>query len=79
MPLGFPRARKICWSTTDGTPMRIDKAYCWEAPLAAHGLMHMVIANAWRGDPYPIDTLFMYMANMAWNSLDEHRARRWRC
>ena len=30
--------------------------------------MHMVIANAWRGDPYPIDTLFMYMANMAWNS-----------
>ena len=47
---------------------RIDKAFSWEAPLAAHGLMHMVIANAWRGDPYPIDTLFMYMANMGWNS-----------
>ncbi len=31
-------------------------------------MMHMVIANAWKGDPYPIDTLFMYMANMAWNS-----------
>ena len=30
--------------------------------------MHMVIHNAWAGDPYKIDTLFMYMANMAWNS-----------
>jgi anaerobic selenocysteine-containing dehydrogenase len=31
-------------------------------------MMHMVITNAYKGDPYPIDTLFMYMANMAWNS-----------
>ncbi len=31
-------------------------------------MMHMVITNAYHGDPYPIDTLFMYMANMAWNS-----------
>ena len=30
--------------------------------------MHMVIANAHAGDPYKIDTLFLYMANMAWNS-----------
>ena len=30
--------------------------------------MHMVITNAHNRDPYPIDTLFMYMANMAWNS-----------
>jgi anaerobic selenocysteine-containing dehydrogenase len=30
--------------------------------------MHMVIHNAWKGDPYPIDTLFLYMANMSWNS-----------
>jgi anaerobic selenocysteine-containing dehydrogenase len=30
--------------------------------------MHMVIANAHAGDPYRIDTLFLYMANMAWNS-----------
>ena len=30
--------------------------------------MHMVIANAHAGDPYSIDTLFLYMANMAWNS-----------
>ena len=31
-------------------------------------MMHLVITDAWKGDPYPIDTLFMYMANMAWNS-----------
>jgi len=30
--------------------------------------MHMVISNAHAGDPYKIDTLFMYMANMSWNS-----------
>ena len=52
----------------DGSRVRIDKAFSWEAPIAAHGLMHMLIANAWAGDPYKIDTLFMYMANMAWNS-----------
>ena len=51
-----------------GRPVRIDKAFSWDAPIAAHGMMHMVIANAWKGDPYKIDTLFMYMANMAWNS-----------
>jgi len=27
-----------------------------------------VIHNAWAADPYPVDTLFFYMANMAWNS-----------
>ncbi len=47
---------------------RIDKAYSWDAPLAAHGLMHMVITNAANGDPYPVDVLFMFMANMSWNS-----------
>src|SRR3546814_9775373 len=30
--------------------------------------MHMVIHNAWAGDPYPLDVLMMYMANMGWNS-----------
>jgi anaerobic selenocysteine-containing dehydrogenase len=30
--------------------------------------MHMVIANAAAGDPYNIDTLFLFMANMSWNS-----------
>ncbi|HET6522758.1 MAG TPA: molybdopterin oxidoreductase family protein, partial [Geminicoccaceae bacterium] len=52
----------------EGRPQRIDGAFSWEAPIAAHGMMHLVITNAWKGDPYPIDTLFMYMANMAWNS-----------
>ena len=52
----------------DGTPRRIDKAFSWENPISAHGMMHMVISNAHAGDPYKIDTLFMYMANMSWNS-----------
>lgn len=52
----------------DGSAARIDKAYTWENPMSAHGLMHMVISNAHAGDPYKIDTLFMYMANMSWNS-----------
>jgi anaerobic selenocysteine-containing dehydrogenase len=52
----------------DGSPARIDKAYSWENPMSAHGLMHMVISNAYAGDPYPVDVLFLYMANMSWNS-----------
>ena len=52
----------------DGSAARIDKAYTWENPMSAHGLMHMVISNAHAGDPYKIDVLFMYMANMSWNS-----------
>ncbi|MBZ8132042.1 molybdopterin oxidoreductase family protein [Afifella sp. IM 167] len=67
-PLGFVEGPEDLLVDENGGPIRIDKAYSWQAPVAAHGLMHMVIANAWRGDPYPIDTLFMYMANMAWNS-----------
>jgi anaerobic selenocysteine-containing dehydrogenase len=68
MPLGFVQGPEDLLVDAQGKAKRIDKAYSWEAPLAAHGLMHMVIANAWRGDPYRIDTLFLYMANMAWNS-----------
>ncbi len=30
--------------------------------------MHNVITNAWRGDPYRLDTLLIFMSNMAWNS-----------
>jgi len=52
----------------DGSPQRIDKAFTWEYPMSVHGLMHMVISNAHAADPYKIDTLFMYMANMSWNS-----------
>src|SRR5262245_23757675 len=68
MPLGFPLAPEDLLVDADGKPTRIDKAYSWEAPIAAHGAMHLVIANAHAGDPYPVDVLFMYMANMAWNS-----------
>ncbi len=68
MPLGFPQEPKDLLVEADGSPARLDKAFSWEYPLAAHGMMHMVIRNAWAGDPYPIDTLFMYMANMGWNS-----------
>ncbi|MGE0717391.1 MAG: molybdopterin-dependent oxidoreductase, partial [Alphaproteobacteria bacterium] len=67
-PLGFVTGPEDLLVEADGTPVRIDKAYSWEAPVAAHGLMHMVVTNAWKGDPYPIDTLFMFMANMSWNS-----------
>jgi len=66
--LGFPRGPEDLAFADDGSPARIDKAFTWENPLAAHGMMHMVIANAHAGDPYPVDVLFMYMANMAWNS-----------
>ena len=66
--LGYPRGPDDLALREDGTPARIDKAFTWENPLSAHGLMHMVIANAHAGDPYRIDTLFLYMANMAWNS-----------
>ena len=38
---------------------RQDHAYSWAYPLAAHGMMHTVIRNAWAGDPYKIDTLLM--------------------
>ena len=67
-PLGFPSGPADLLVNEDGSPVRIDKAFSWEAPLAAHGMLHMVPANGWRGDPYPIDTLFIYMANMSWNS-----------
>lgn len=67
-PLGFPHGPEDLLLDADGSPRRIDKAFSWDAPLSAHGMMHSVIVNAWRGDPYPIDVLFMFMANMAWNS-----------
>ena len=67
-PLGYPMGPEDLILDSDGQPQRIDKAFSWEAPIAAHGMMHMLIKNAWAGDPYKIDTLFMYMANMAWNS-----------
>ena len=67
-PLGYVLGPEDLILNKDGGPQRIDKAYSWEAPMSAHGLMHMVISNAVAGDPYHVDVLFMYMANMAWNS-----------
>ena len=68
LPLGFPSRPEDLAIDENGTPLRLDKAFSWEAPLANHGMMHMTITNAVRGDPYPIDTLLLFMANMSWNS-----------
>jgi len=67
-PLGFVTTSDDLLVDAEGHPLRIDKAYSWEAPFAAHGMLHTVIANAAAKDPYGIDVLFMYMANMSWNS-----------
>ncbi|MEM9435217.1 MAG: molybdopterin oxidoreductase family protein [Pseudomonadota bacterium] len=66
--LGFVHGPDDLCLDADGNPARIDKAFTWENPMSAHGLMHMVISNAHAGVPYKIDTMFMYMANMSWNS-----------
>ena len=66
--LGFPAGPDDLFVDKDGKAVRLDKAFSWEYPLAIHGMMHNVITNACRGDPYRIDTLMIFMANMAWNS-----------
>jgi sulfite dehydrogenase (quinone) subunit SoeA len=68
MPLGWPAKPDDLFVDANGEPVRIDKAFSWEYPLSVHGLMHNAITNAWRGDPYRIDTMLLFMANMAWNS-----------
>jgi len=68
MPLGFPASPEDLFIDDKGEPVRLDKGFSWEFPLSAHGLMHNAITNAWRGDPYKIDTMMIFMANMAWNS-----------
>ena len=40
------RARRICWSMPTARRSASTRPIRWDAPLAAHGLMHMVIANA---------------------------------
>ena len=67
-PLGFPANPDELAIDDAGGPIRIDHAFSWEHPLSAHGLMHNVIGNAVKGDPYRLDTLLIFMANMAWNS-----------
>jgi len=66
--LGFVHGPEDLALKEDGSAARIDKAFTWDNPMSSHGLMHMVISNAYAGDPYKIDVLFMYMANMSWNS-----------
>ena len=66
--LGYPQGPDDLLVDAAGEALRIDKGFSWEAPLALHGLMHMALPNAGAADPYPIDTLLLYMANMAWNS-----------
>ncbi|TNF60756.1 MAG: formate dehydrogenase, partial [Rhodobacteraceae bacterium] len=44
--LGFVHGPEDLALKDDGTPARIDKAFTWENPMSAHGLMHMVISNA---------------------------------
>ncbi|HHH39297.1 MAG TPA: formate dehydrogenase [Sedimenticola sp.] len=68
MPLGWPAKPEDLFVDQEGEAVRLDKAFSWEYPLSVHGLMHNAITNAWRGDPYSIDTLLLFMANMAWNS-----------
>jgi anaerobic selenocysteine-containing dehydrogenase len=67
-PLGSPASPDDLFVDDNGQPVRLDKAFSWEHPLSLHGLMHNAITNAWRQDPYKIDTLLIFMANMAWNS-----------
>jgi anaerobic selenocysteine-containing dehydrogenase len=66
--LGFPSMPEHLLVDDDGKPVRIDKAFSWEFPFTAHGMMQNVITNACKGDPYHIDTLILFMANMSWNS-----------
>ncbi len=66
--LGFVHGPDDLLIDDQNRPKRIDKAFSWENPMSAHGLMHMLISNAHAGDPYKIDTMMLYMANMAWNS-----------
>lgn len=77
-PLGFVHGPEDLVVDANGEPRRIDHAYSWAYPLSAHGMMHTVIRNAWAGDPYRIDTLLMFMANMSWNSaMNTAETMRW--
>ena len=77
-PLGFVQGPEDLVVDADGNPKRIDHAYSWAYPLAAHGMLHTVIRNAHAGDPYRIDTLMMFMANMSWNSaMNTRETMRW--
>ncbi|MGA7296975.1 MAG: molybdopterin dinucleotide binding domain-containing protein, partial [Rhodanobacteraceae bacterium] len=79
-PLGYVGSPDDLVVDDSGQPRRIDEAFSWRYPLSAHGMLHTVIRNACAGDPYPIDTLFLFMANMGWNSsMDTTRTQDYLC
>ncbi|HET6905668.1 MAG TPA: molybdopterin-dependent oxidoreductase, partial [Rhodanobacteraceae bacterium] len=79
-PLGYPLSPEDLLVDAHGAPRRIDHAFSWAYPLAAHGMLQSVIPNAVRGDPHRIDTLFLFMANMGWNSaMDTAHTRKLLC
>jgi len=75
-PLGYPQSPDDLLVDEHGAPRRLDHAFSWEFPLAAHGLLQSVIRNAVEGNPARIDTLFLFMANMGWNSAMDTAATR---
>jgi len=75
-PLGYPQLPDDLLVDAEGQPRRIDHAFSWEFPLAAHGLLQSVIRNAVDANPTKIDTLFLFMANMGWNSAMDTAATR---
>jgi len=75
-PLGYPQSPEDLLVDAEGKPRRIDHAFSWEFPLAAHGLLQSVIRNAVENNPTKIDTLFLFMANMGWNSAMDAAATR---
>jgi anaerobic selenocysteine-containing dehydrogenase len=77
-PLGFIHGPEDLLVDANGQPRRLDHAYSWKYPLAVHGMLHTVIRNAWAGDPQPVDVLFLFMANMSWNSaMNTSETMRW--
>jgi anaerobic selenocysteine-containing dehydrogenase len=75
-PLGYVQSPDDLLVDANGEPRRVDKAFSWEHPFAAHGMLQSVIRNAWAGDPGRIDTLLLFMANMGWNSAMDTTATR---
>jgi anaerobic selenocysteine-containing dehydrogenase len=67
-PLGDPHRPEDLLVDEHGEALRLDRAFSWEAPLGIHGLMHLVIGEAHAADRHPIDTLMIFMSNLAWNS-----------
>ena len=76
MPLGYPLGPEDLLVDEQGEAVRLDKAFSWEAPLAAHGMLHSVIPNAAAQDPHPIDVPVPLYGQHGLEFLDEHAGRR---